>query len=321
MKRWLTLIGSALCIASAYFFISRLSAQWETIRQLHVDCRLLGAAAAATALYVATYLSSAGSWKLSLNVCGADVSLAAATRINAVAQIGKYLPGNVGQHIGRVVLAKRAGLPAPATIASLLLDMVAVMIAAGIASLLMLDVVIDVFERHFPLDSLQLTAILLALVAGAGILVALALRMPRVRDTLLPRVSGTVTAWLGSDNRTRVAGAIGCHLASFVAGSVGLACVALALSPTTIDATVYPILLGAYAASWLCGFLIPGAPAGLGIRETVLVLSLSPLLGAPQAATLTLILRVMTTVGDAFAFLIGLAWSGLTAGRSNPRTG
>jgi len=316
LKRWLTLVGSLLCIASAYFFISRLSMQWDTIQRLHIDRKLLETSAIGTMLYIATYLSSAGSWKLSLRVCGASLPFSTATRINAVAQIGKYLPGNVGQHVGRVVLAKRAGLPVSATVGSLLLDMVAVVIAACLASLLMLDVVAIVFKRHFPLDGLQLAGTLLALLAGAGVLLTIALRMPQLRSTLIPRVREIAVAWLAPGNRARAAGAVGCHLASFLAGSLGLACVTWALSPAAIDATVFPTLLGAYAASWLCGFLIPGAPAGLGIRETVLMLSLAPLLGEAQAATLTLVLRAMTTLGDAIAFLAGLAWSGLTARRN-----
>jgi hypothetical protein len=61
-----------------------------------------------------------------------------------------------------------------------------------------------------------------------------------------------------------------------------------------------------FAVAWLAGYVVPGAPGGLGVREAMMVLLLSPILGAGTAVGLGVTLRVTTTVGDAVAFLIGL---------------
>ena len=69
----------------------------------------------------------------------------------------------------------------------------------------------------------------------------------------------------------------------------------------------FTIIAGMFAAAWLAGFLAPGAPAGLGIREVLLVQVLSLAYPDPTALGATMILRVVTTLGDATAFVIGHA--------------
>ena len=59
----------------------------------------------------------------------------------------------------------------------------------------------------------------------------------------------------------------------------------------------------AFVVAWLAGFVTPGAPAGLGVRETVLVLGL-PQLG-PAALGVAIGHRVVTAIADA---LMALTW-------------
>ncbi len=72
------------------------------------------------------------------------------------------------------------------------------------------------------------------------------------------------------------------------------------------DGSVDPrAVMTAYAAAWLAGTLMPGAPAGMGVREMVLTLELEPALGPTQAAALALALRLVTTAGDLLTALLG----------------
>jgi glycosyltransferase 2 family protein len=48
--------------------------------------------------------------------------------------------------------------------------------------------------------------------------------------------------------------------------------------------------------------VVPGAAAGLGVREAVLVLTLEPHLGGDGAVLAALTLRVVTTLGDLLFF-------------------
>lgn len=71
-----------------------------------------------------------------------------------------------------------------------------------------------------------------------------------------------------------------------------------------------PLLLPATAAlSWVAGYLVIGAPAGIGVREAVFLLLLKGYL--PQDDTLLLVagFRLATLGGDLLAFLVGLPFS------------
>ena len=56
--------------------------------------------------------------------------------------------------------------------------------------------------------------------------------------------------------------------------------------------------VGGYALAWSVGFLVVFAPGGLGVREVVLVTTLTPLVGAGTATAVALVSRAVTTASD-----------------------
>jgi hypothetical protein len=74
----------------------------------------------------------------------------------------------------------------------------------------------------------------------------------------------------------------------------------------TVNFTSAAIIMGANAAAWLIGFVTPGAPGGIGVRESVLLLMLSPYFSAEIILTSAVIHRLIMVLGDISAFLLGL---------------
>src|SRR5687768_12327760 len=68
-----------------------------------------------------------------------------------------------------------------------------------------------------------------------------------------------------------------------------------------------PAWCGWFALAWALGYVTPGAPAGLGLREAVLAIGLSPVLGEAQAFALALAYRLVTVAADAVLALAGFA--------------
>jgi glycosyltransferase 2 family protein len=92
------------------------------------------------------------------------------------------------------------------------------------------------------------------------------------------------------------------HLAFFAVGGLILWTVA---EPVRARGAPQLELLGAISAlavGWWAGFVVPGAAAGLGVREAVLVLTLEPHLGGDGAVLAALALRVVTALGDLLFF-------------------
>jgi hypothetical protein len=66
------------------------------------------------------------------------------------------------------------------------------------------------------------------------------------------------------------------------------------------------VITGFYAVAWIAGLVTPGAPAGLGIREAILVGTLSQIFDAGTALGVTISMRVVSILGDGIAFVAAL---------------
>ena len=82
-----------------------------------------------------------------------------------------------------------------------------------------------------------------------------------------------------------------------------------------LDPSLGPALpIAACTLAWMLGFVTPGAPAGLGVREAVLLGLLGPVLGEPAALLLSLQLRLATLGGDLLLFVASGPFGAVTGG-------
>jgi uncharacterized membrane protein YbhN (UPF0104 family) len=72
-------------------------------------------------------------------------------------------------------------------------------------------------------------------------------------------------------------------------------------------AVPFALIAAASAASWLAGFVVIGAPAGLGVREAAFVALAGPALGEDRALLLIGLFRVVTFLGDTLFLAAGAA--------------
>ena len=63
------------------------------------------------------------------------------------------------------------------------------------------------------------------------------------------------------------------------------------------------LIVSSYAAAWVCGFVIPGAPGGIGIREAVLSILLGDITGG-ILMFMIIVHRLITIIGDFTVYLI-----------------
>lgn len=301
MKRLASIAGAVLALLCLGYFVVALRTHWEAIRAIATGPGALAGMAVALVLYAATYLAGAKSWQLVLRTMGHAIEYRASLSIIAVSQLAKYLPGNVGHHFGRVLLARRAGLPADVTLTSVFLDTLLALGAAVACAFGAWHLWPAIAALHG--DALARN---LAIAACAGIvLVALGFALRATRrhaHALLQRAA----ALFRSGHRGASLMAWVSYLCSFALGAGALAAIAGGLHAATP-----PMLevLAVYAIAWLVGFLVPGAPAGLGVREAILIFGLSPLLGRDVATATTALMRVVTVAGDGLVFLLGSALS------------
>ena len=69
------------------------------------------------------------------------------------------------------------------------------------------------------------------------------------------------------------------------------------------------VVAGLYILSWGLGYLTPGAPSGLGIREFVLLMSLGGILGEEILLQAIVVHRALQIVGDIVAYVMVMAYT------------
>jgi len=243
-------------------------------------------------------------WKILMFDLGSRLNWLDCVTVYGIAQFGKYLPGNVGHLVGRVVLAKHAGVPATNTMQTMLIEMVwSVGVASGIA---LFGVALG---SNIGISPVALTLFFVATLlspwlawkAANAFFPKLVTRLTNGSPVVLPRLKTLLLVSF-------------LYLVTFIV--VGLLMDMHARFLFGAQTSHILMLTVIFAWSWIAGYITPGAPAGLGVREAVLVSALTPLYGASIAVGLALSLRVVTTLGDGMLFLIAMFLSRFNHGNS-----
>jgi glycosyltransferase 2 family protein len=255
----------------------------------------------ATLCWLAGVPLMALAWRGMLGGLGVRRSRRELIGILGVTQFAKYVPGNVSQYIGRVGMSLARGIPARALAATIILETLLIIAAAvtvGVASGLLSGVGLTVVRHHGAQLGL-IGALVAVAIAGLFGFRAIAPRMlrsfapkyaPALDGTLLPTQSSLVRAFI-------------MYCVAYGAVGAGLILLGNLLLPHAQQDDW--LLIAAFSLSWVVGFVTPGAPAGLGVRESLLLLMLAPVYSPAAASVLVIALRIATTLGDLTMFATG----------------
>jgi hypothetical protein len=225
------------------------------------------------------------SWRAMLRGLGSEVPVRVAARIFFVGQLGKYVPGSVWPVVAQMELGAGYGLSRKVIgTASLLSLGIAVPVALAIG-LLAVPALLSADGSAYLLLFLVLPL--------AGVLLS-----PPVLNPLLDRALRLARR---QPLPQRLTGATVLRVALYAAGGhllLGLQTYLLARDLGASGALLLPLALGAFALATSAGVLALPVPAGAGVREAVLVVSLSPVLPVGQSLLLALVSRAILTAGD-----------------------
>lgn len=294
--------GTLLALLAAGYFARAVYLHWSGLSQLHWDLAMATSGVAATALCLCGYALSCLGWYWLCRSTGEQLPLRTTFGIYLTTQFTKYLPGNVAHHASRLTWAAKAGMSIPAAATTQLMEML-------LTGLLVAGITFAGGTRWLKAKLHDYASPgVTALIVGVAVALLVAMAMVYVihRAYGLRRILAPVRAIVSTPN-----GLHGVTLATFFLAA-NLAVCALALhvlllgcgQPTPLSLLV---TLTTFSASWLAGFLTPGAPAGLGVRETVMFSMLTDAgVAAPIAISSCLAFRLVTTLTDGLAFGAGL---------------
>ena len=300
MKSLTKYVGwTALVLALIYVGLE-LSKHFENLPTVELTVYSAGAICLAILTYSTAMFSWGIGWGVLLIGLGESSSLLKAFSIIGVSQITKYVPGNVVHHIGRVALAKRDGLSATRVLSSMLLEL-AWMLAAAVscaALALALGGREVLLEQSYLGGMAAVTFSVSALFAPGLLILILHFQRPRFFFDRFPE------NYLVSPGMTVFALNYGTQIVSFLLH--GAAISVLAIGVLNLESGNYWLSVGVFSFSWLVGFVAPGAPAGLGVRDAVMIAGLSLAYSTGDAIMLAAIHRIVSVVGDVVVFVSAL---------------
>ncbi|SDS55570.1 lysylphosphatidylglycerol synthase transmembrane domain-containing protein [Actinopolymorpha singaporensis] len=224
-------------------------------------------------------------WRLLLAGLGSRLPARVAARVLFVSQLGKHLPGSVWPMLAQMELGRDQGVPRRRTATAFVLAML-VSLTTGLL----------VASGTLPLAAgAQTRAYRWAFLLTPLFLVVL---HPRVLNPLLSRLLRVVRRpaverpLTGRTTAQVAATGVGQWLLN------GLHAWILAVGLGADPVAAVPLAVGGFALAWCVGFLVVVAPAGLGVREAVLVATLAPVLAPADALVLALVSRVLLTASD-----------------------
>lgn len=259
-----------------------------------------------------TVWMSAGAWRLWLEFYAKkQCSRQEAFHVYAKANIGKYLPGNVMHYVERNLFAGKLGLSQRQIAAASASEVISLVLAAFLVGTLFaygqIREVFQVLLEKLPFLRMLWEKFSVTRVSDAGFPDAESiLRMVGwglAFAVILLLCQAACHTWNKQFWNTFL-----CSLAVYAAVLTMLGmllvpvCWCLGKKPDLKQALQ---MITAYVIAWVFGFVVPGAPGGIGVREMALTLLLEPVAGRDQILVLGVLHRLITIAGD---FLVYLLW-------------
>lgn len=265
-------VGRGILVLVVIMLLGRLAApHWAEIREAGRAAQIGWEwAGVSTTLFALYYASIFRIWQLNLQLAGLSFSGRQAADTWVPGLLARYIPGKIWSNGLRLAVARRAGAPMVALTGAMGWEALLAVASATAFALLALST--------WPSTEWR-TAAMIVLVGSMALLV-----------TSWSLVSRAVPpAWmarLGFRSSTlKWPSLLGLGAQYFVAWALfGLAFWTLTRAIAPVTAADLPTIAGAVALAWVGGYLSIVMPAGLGVREGLLIVILGPVVGIGEVA-------------------------------------
>jgi FtsH-binding integral membrane protein len=270
IKSLLHLVGNILAVVGIGFVAMKIWGYAGEIDLTRLTPALWVAIAGLAIVYGCANLLLAYGWQKLLAQLGQQAGTRWCIRTYGLSQIAKYVPGNIFHFAGRQAMGMSHGISGWVLARSTLWELALLCISGSLFAVL----VIPALYPSFPVLWACGLFLLLVVISAA----------------LIQRIIGTCAAQaqLAYLFFLSISGAIFAILTACVASS-------------QID--YYPVTLaGGFVIAWLVGLLTPGAPAGVGVREAVLLILFDKSFPGSELLLCVLLGRLITVLGDFLYF-------------------
>lgn len=297
IKKYLKYIGNLVTVVSIAFVI-------YAVFKLKIDFKKLANPRAVMILIIGalgvtfTVYFLAYAWKNTLDyLAGRKTKFKDVAHVYGKANIGKYLPGNVMHYVERNLFASKIGLNQLDLAISSVIEVIGIIIVA-----LLFSVICAREELLRAAHKYVKPAYVIALVI-VGILVIIAIIIICKKSQRIRNMAKRLADW--KFIKVFIVDLIIYAVVLAILGAI-LVLVCGFIYDVELDAARVAAIITYYMLAWVLGFVVPGAPGGIGVREAILVLLLSPTIGDTVTLSAALIHRLISIIGDFIGYLIAL---------------
>ncbi len=243
-------------------------------------------------LYVIVMYLGAFIWSTIINSLSRNsifFNLSKIILVHARSNIGKYIPGNFMQFVGRNILGHKLGYSHANLILSTALE-VLVSIGTGMSLVLLIlltgQTTIRVSQFNYLTDTSSIYFVCLI-----GFLFLLLLFASEKTRLLLVKVNKLI-----QDKVVISQIVLGFISAYLILGVCNI--IIYKVLDNELNQIDYFNFLMVYVFSWILGYIIPGPPGGLGVREVIYISLLSMVYDVSTVTLVAIILRIINLIGD-----------------------
>ncbi len=283
--RWLRIAVQVVIFSlCAYYIWKKLSQAESVITNIQIDAGIL---CAALLVSIAAGYLGALAWWLFLLSLGQPVAIIETFRNQLLSNLAKYLPGYGWQLLGKAYLTRKQGVPANLIGFGMILELV-IMFSLGIvvALIFLNDQLLEQLTGQFSIQNIVESFRYVLLVAVLLAIVLFPVFLNKIKQNGLGLQMNIPTYWIG----------VIVVLVGWLVLGLSFWLLGAAISP--IPFHDFPLFTFTLAASILIGLVILFVPAGIGIRESVMIFLLGPLIGAQLAIIIAAACRFLFILSD-----------------------
>jgi glycosyltransferase 2 family protein len=276
LKRALHWAGSALALLGIVFVALRLRDYGAGLDFSRFDTTKWSVVGGFALIYGLANLMLALAWWNLLEQFGVGASRRWAIKTYGISQLAKYVPGNIFHLAGRQAMGVAAGAPGWALAKSSVWELGLISFSGAVFGLLALPLLIPELPVKISVGMF------------ATVIVMAASLFWHFVGIPVTRAFGWYVIFLA------------------ISGLLFVGLIELLVESPITEGMHWLPLAGAYILAWLMGLVTPGAPAGLGVRELVLLFLLKGVVSEAELVLAVLLGRMVTAGGDVLIYIISM---------------
>ncbi len=309
LKKLANIVGAALMLFCLYLIAIKVKGSHAQLSELGIiKWHVFALVCVFSFIHLGALTMLGCAWHGNLVQLNQPVKRLVALIIYGKTQIAKYLPGNVFHFAGRQWLARHYQLEQKKVLTATIYEILGHLFSVFCLILLSLCLVPSLLATFLSNDTLPFYHHLHSLNLPSSVVV-LAIALILLFVLLLVRgkmyLDKAIVSWLVNAFKNLFTRNTFFYLGFHFVSAVLMVFVFSLLG--AVDKSGAIMIMVAYWVSWLLGYVVPGAPGGLGVREMVFLLLLNHHFPEWQILTAAVTNRLFTTLGD-FLFFLQAMW-------------